>query len=165
MRSSKAFLLCCLLILGALLALSFGEQKQEGAGSAPELKSLVRMDLLFSPADRTIQTRRNIFAAHLSGGSRSSAQGVFGTGEDIGRGDNALQQGQAGFSVNLRYVGYVKSGPKITALIVFEGEVLAVERGEMIAFGVQVIAISKEEIEVMGPDQESRKFPLEGDRT
>lgn len=66
-------------------------------------------------------------------------------------------------SVDIRYMGYVKSGPKITALIVFQGEPLAVEQGEIIALGVQIVSISKEQIEVRGPDNEIRKFPLEGD--
>ena len=66
-------------------------------------------------------------------------------------------------ALGIRFIGYVKSGPKITALILFEGEALAVDVGEEIAEGVSISKITLEDITVIGPDQEPRKFPLEGE--
>ena len=63
----------------------------------------------------------------------------------------------------LRYIGYVKSGQKITALILFEGEALAVDVGEEIAEDVSISKITLENITMIGPDQEPRTFPLEGE--
>jgi hypothetical protein len=63
----------------------------------------------------------------------------------------------------LRYIGYVKSVQKITALILFEGEALAVDVGEEIAEGVSISKITLEDITVIGPSQEPWKFPLEGE--
>ena len=64
--------------------------------------------------------------------------------------------------LNIRYIGYIVSDEKIVALIIFDGNALAVEKGEMINKKVKVGEITPEEIEFMGPDSEKRKYSLEG---
>lgn len=64
-----------------------------------------------------------------------------------------------------RYIGYIVFGEKIVALIIIDGNALAVEKGEMISEGVKVGEITPEEIEIMGPDSEKRKYSLEGKRS
>ena len=64
--------------------------------------------------------------------------------------------------LNIRYIGYIVSDEKIVALIIFDGNTLAVEKGEMINKKVKVGKITPEEIEFIGPDSEKRKYSLEG---
>lgn len=64
---------------------------------------------------------------------------------------------------DLRYIGFIESGKKIVALIVFDGESLAVEKGELISEGVEIGEITIMDIEVIGPDSNRRKFSLEGE--
>ena len=49
------------------------------------------------------------------------------------------------------------------ALIIFDGESLAVEKGELISEGVEIGEITLQDIEVIGPDSNRRKFSLEGE--
>jgi len=66
--------------------------------------------------------------------------------------------------VNIRYIGYVISADKMVALIVFEGNALAVERGELISEGVKIGKITPEEIEIVGSDSQKRRYYLEGEK-
>jgi len=63
----------------------------------------------------------------------------------------------------LRYIGYVKSGQKIIALIFFEGEALAVEESEMISAGIRVGKVTSEEIELIDASSQKWKYSLEGE--
>jgi len=163
MRKFKPLFLGCVFLLSVLVAFTYQDQKQGGAESPPEQKSLVRMDLLIFPDQKPERSQRNIFTVRISGGRESGIENVLNNSENIERTEAGRPEEQGRFSVYIRYMGYVKSGPKITALIVFEGEALAVEKGEMIALELQVVEITTEEIEVIGPDQQLLKFPLEGD--
>ncbi len=62
---------------------------------------------------------------------------------------------------NIKYIGYVVSCEKIVALIIIDGNALAVEKGETISEGAKVGEITPEEIEIIGPDSEKRKYSLE----
>ncbi|MGB2845701.1 MAG: hypothetical protein WBC02_12675, partial [Candidatus Aminicenantaceae bacterium] len=66
--------------------------------------------------------------------------------------------------LQIRYVGYVISGEKVIALIIFRGNTLAVEKGEMISEGVKVGEITSAAIEIVSSNSEKRKFPLEGEK-
>jgi Tfp pilus assembly protein PilP len=121
------------------------------------------MELLVFPEKKPARSQRNIFTVQISGGLESEFENVLSNRENIERTEAGQPEDQARFAVNIRYMGYVKSGSKITALIVFQGEALAVEKGEMIALELQVVEITTEEIEVIGPDRQLLKFPLEGD--
>jgi tetratricopeptide (TPR) repeat protein len=64
-------------------------------------------------------------------------------------------------ALNIRYIGYIVSSEKIIALIILDGNILAVEKGEMISKGVKIGEITPEVIEVLGPDLEKKKYFLE----
>ena len=67
-------------------------------------------------------------------------------------------------ALNIRYIGYVVSSEKIVALLILEGNILAVEKGEMISKGVKIGEITPEVIEVIGPELEKKKYFLEGEK-
>lgn len=157
---ASAILFFCL----SLLSGEELEKKQEEGKKQGEFPSFIRKDLLVRPERRLQPPRRNIFMP-----SRSSPveedPGYAGQKINLGRSGLDIQdkeEKQAGPVLNLRYLGYVQSAGKLVALIVFEGQLLAVEKGEMISEGVKVGEISPEEIEIIGPDSLSRKFSLEG---
>ncbi|MCK4364290.1 MAG: hypothetical protein KAW85_05775, partial [Candidatus Aminicenantes bacterium] len=73
-------------------------------------------------------------------------------------------EGSSSLPLNIRYIGYVISDDKMVALIVFEGDALAVESGEVISEGVKIGKITPEEIEIVGSDSQKRRYYLEGER-
>lgn len=164
MNNSKSIVFFCALFLIVQAVSSVRSQETEGSEPLREQMRLVRMDLLVVPERTLERSQRNIFTVRMSGGVDAEMNNALRNRENIESNPAALQDEQARFSVNIRYMGYVKSGLKITALIVFEGEALAVDKGEMIALDLQIAEISTEEIQVIGPDRAKLTFPLEGDR-
>jgi hypothetical protein len=128
-------------------------------------KNLIRKDLLFEKKEKLSPPRRNIFSpqgvsvaqAESPPAEAGASQKVpFPSGEDS-EGDST------GTKPDLRYLGYVKSGQKITALIFFEGEALAVVEDEMIRVGIRIGKVTSEEIELIGADSQKWKYSLEGE--
>lgn len=127
--------------------------------------SLIRKDLLVVDTKKLDPPKRNIFTPNSAGRVESAAYEDMNERRQAERKNmEALESERpSARSLGLRYIGYVKSGQKITALILFEGEALAVDVGEEIAEGVSISMITLEDITVIGSDQEPRKFPLEGE--
>ena len=165
MRYFKPVVLCLVLVLVWVGSVSAQIPSQEKEKIDPPAKSLIRKDLLAGEVRKLDPPKRNIFTA--------SPGGWQGIEEFDGLSEIQMTEEQnievleeelpAVYTMALRYIGYVKSGKKITALILFEGEALAVDVGEEIAEGVSVTKISLEDITVVGLDQEPRTFPLEGE--
>jgi hypothetical protein len=130
------------------------------------------MDLLERAKSETGLPTRNIFAprqasavpATISQGNQSplpSPNLPSDHPQTAGQGDTEPQA--AVFSIDLRYIGFVVSPQKVIALIVFQGQTLAVAEGEVISEGIRVGKITKEQFEVILPDSSKRSFSLEGD--
>ena len=164
MNNFKWIVFFCALFLIVQAVSPVRSQEAEGSEPLREQMRLVRMDLLVVPERKLERSQRNIFTVRMSGGVDAEMNNALRNMKNIESNPAALQDEQARFSVNIRYMGYVKSGVKITALIVFEGEALAVDKGEMIALDLQIAEISTEEIQVIGPDRAMLTFALEGDR-
>jgi hypothetical protein len=126
---------------------------------------LIRMDLLTHDIKKLDPAKRNIFIPNSSGRLEvEEFEAVNERQQAEQQNIEALEAEQLSKRpLGLRYIGYVKSIQKITALILFEGEALAVDVGEEIAEGVSISKITLEDITVIGPDQEPWKFPLEGE--
>ena len=120
-----------ILFLSMGLSVWAGEEKLQTKGlETGGGKSLIRKDLLLREKIELGNPVRNIFTL------RRSAR------REIQRNSVELQQSQqqnsnltnklgasSSLPVNIRYIGYVISDNKMVALIVFEGNALAVERG------------------------------------
>jgi len=63
----------------------------------------------------------------------------------------------------LKYIGFVKSGQKIIALVILEGEALAVIENEMIGEEIRVGKVTSEEIELIGANSQKWIYSLEGE--
>ena len=136
--------------------------KKEKNEEANSRVSFIRMDLLraekkpLPPAPRSIFTaKRSEYPSIASAKLKEEMERI----EEIG----GIQREQSGEYLDLRYIGYVRSGTKIVALVIFQGEALAVAEGEMIVGGITVKKIGLEEIEVIGPDSKPSMFSLEGE--
>lgn len=75
-------------------------------------------------------------------------------------GDEALSEPV----VNIRYVGFIQGKEKLLALILFNGQAVAVAAGESLGNVWTVARITAVEIEIQGPDGAPLKFTLEGER-
>jgi hypothetical protein len=155
-----------ILFLSIGLSIWAGEEKLQMKGLEKGVeKSLIRKDLLLREKIELGSPLRNIFTLKRS------------VSTQIERNPVILQQNQqhnptvpnryessSSLPVNIRYIGYVISDDKMVALIVFEGNALAVERGEVISEGVKIGKITPEEIEIVGSDSQKRRYYLEGER-
>jgi hypothetical protein len=75
-------------------------------------------------------------------------------------GDEALSEPV----VNVRYVGFIQGKEKLLALVLFNGQAVAVAAGESLGNVWTVARITAVEIEIQGPDGATLKFALEGER-
>jgi hypothetical protein len=135
-----------------------------------ERNSLLRMDLLQRPREGMTPPQRNIFAPR-TGASRPVENFPYG-GQQALPNDRAPDtpdqpaEGTAAppvFSVSLRYIGFIESSRRIIALVVFEGQAIAVVEGEVVSEGIRIGKITRDQIEIVLPDSTTRRFPLEGE--
>ncbi len=156
--------ICFSLVLFLFFTAVIFSQQEKTEEKRPPV-GLIRKDLLAFEIKKLDPPKRNIFTPNSAGMQEIDE---FEDMNEIQRaGQQNIEALEAELSsvraLGLRFIGYVKSGQKITALILFEGEALAVDVGEEIAEGVSISKITLEDITVIGPDQEPRKFPLEGE--
>ena len=155
-----------ILFLSIGLCIWAGEEKlQKNVLEKSGEKSLIRKDLLMREKIELGNPARNIFTLRRSAG-RTIERNQIQQQQNEQRNPTIPTTHEAASSlpVNIRYIGYVISDDKMVALIVFEGDALAVERGEVISEGVKIGKITPEEIEIVGSDSQRRRYYLEGER-
>ena len=140
-----------------------GEKLQKKESGERETRSLIRKELLVKETKKLGPPRRNIFSVHRSV-SREIEADEFKLQQNHQEVRALSREEASRIPLDIRYVGYIISGEKITALIIFEGNAIAVEKGEMISEGVKIGEIKLTEIEIIGSDSEKRKYPLEGEK-
>ncbi len=162
----RSRLLALLLVVFAAISLhadlSQETQKKEKDGKANPKGSFIRMDLLRAEKKPLPPAPRSIFTAQESKYPTIDTAKLQEEIEKIEQ-SGGIQREQSGEYLDLRYIGYVRSGNKIVALVIFQGEAIAIAEGEMIVEGITVKTIGLEEIEVIGPDSNTRMFSLEGE--
>ncbi len=143
-----------------------GEENQQKKGlETGGEKSLIRKDLLLREKVELGNPVRNIFSLRRSV-HREIQRDPVELKQNQQQNSNLPNKLETSFSlpVNIRYIGYVISDNKMVGLIVFEGNALAVERGELISDGVKIGKITTEEIEIVGSDSQKRRYYLEGEK-
>lgn len=165
MRYFKSICLSLVLFLFFTTLVSSQDKNQEKEEEKRPPVGLIRMDLLTQKINKLDPPKRNIFVPNSAGRFEVEELENLIERQPVELPNiEALEAEQISpRPLGLRYIGYVKSGQKITALILFEGEALAVDVGEEIAEGVSISEITLEDITVIGPSQEPWKFPLEGE--
>ncbi len=164
MRVSKVWALAAFF---SLISSSFLRADiQESATNSPrkeEAKSLIRKDLLRTHGTETGVPKRNIFAPRSHASPPLSLKAQESIGPEAAEKLPGKDEEQPAFNVNLRYVGYIESPGRMIALIILEGQALAVAEGEVVSEGIKIGKISPTEIEIIMPDSTTRKFSLEGE--
>jgi hypothetical protein len=123
---------------------------------------LVRKDLLVFAGDEVPPPRRDIFHPRASGLPVAPPPGPAKTPAPKGKGPSV--PAPPAFVLDLIYVGSVRSGGTITALITRNGQTTPVAVGDEIIPGYKVLRITADEIEVEGPNSERKTFTRQGDR-
>jgi hypothetical protein len=144
-----------LLALGAAALLAAGQ-----SGDAP--RPLIRKDLLFFPKGEIAAPVRDIFRPRATA---APAPAVRPSGPAVAPAPGTPAPAAApSFSLNISYIGSIKSGGQTIALVLRGGQTLSVKEGDEIVPGYKVISLSAESIVVQGPTGETRTFPRQGDR-
>ncbi len=155
-----------ILFLSTGLSIWAGEEKlQKKALEKGGEKSLIRKDLLVREKIELGNPVRNIFTLRRSV-SREIERNPVKLWQNQQQNPTLPNKYEASSSLplNIRYIGYVISDDKMVALIIFEGDALAVESGEVISEGVKIGEITPEEIEIVGSDSQKRRYYLEGEK-
>jgi len=168
MPSKKFIQLFLIFFLSAVLCFSAGEDKIKPKKLLKKIseeilgKSLIRKDLLFEKGENLSPPIRSIFSPR----KRRKSEAEFLPGEVQKKGEGVgSESGEKALVVmpHIRYIGYINSGHRTVALIIFEEEALAVEEGEMVSEEIRVGKVSPREIEIIGPDSRKWKYLLEGE--
>jgi hypothetical protein len=149
--------LALFLFTASLLCGQEGTSKKKDVGEG-EGKSLIRKELLLKEKKGLQPPLRNIFSPRRTASSLSESKGAAPQ-----KNPGTVGPEPSHASLNLSYVGYVISGEKIIALIVLEGNILSVEKGDTIGEGITVGEITTSELEVIGPGSEKKKYSIQGD--
>ena len=135
-----------------------------------ETESLIRKELLVYRNKKFPSPQRNIFVrqgAINQQGETSSSTGrnlqILNANDSPSREEIREETEKKDMNLNLIYIGYVKSGNRVVALILLEGVPYSVESGDVLEAGGTVGEISSDDIEIIGPDSVSRRIKLEGE--
>jgi hypothetical protein len=164
MRVDKNWPFLFLFVLSLGLALWAGEMNfQEKEAGQEGKKSLIKKELLLRKKKKLSPPRRNIFSLQRT--ERGETRILPNNPQPIQKKTLGITEEEpSGLQIHLRYIGHIRSGKKIVALIILEDTALAVEKGEMISEGVQIGDVTPEYIEIIGPDSVRKKYTLEGEK-
>jgi hypothetical protein len=135
-----------------------------------ELKSLLRKDLLQVKKKDSAPPKRNIFAPRTDfsrpgeavrpGGPLPAMD--FQAADELAATDETAEAPPV-LAVNLRYIGFIGSPRRLVALVILEGQAIAVVEGDFVGEGIRIGKVSRQQIEVVLPDSSTRMFSLEGE--
>jgi hypothetical protein len=125
-------------------------------------KPLVRKDLLVFGSGQIAAPVRDIFRPKAS----ASAVAVRPLGGPAVKPPAGVVVPEAApaFALNVSYIGSIKAGGHIIALVLRGGQTLSVGEGDELAPGYKVVGVTAEAIVVQGPNGERKTFPRQGDR-
>lgn len=130
-------------------------------------QSLIRKDLLKEKPGETAPPRRDIFspgAAFAPPGPSQPGESPGGRVMDSGKPETPPAMELAEPSLDLSYIGYVQSAHKMIALVMLEGQAMAVSEGEEVLPGVKVEKVTPDRIDLIGPDAKCSSFTLQGEQ-
>lgn len=175
MRNKKTKLrilpILCFFAAGLLFPGDF-QQKEKGKDQRiDERKSLIRKELLNSLNKTLIPPKRNIFTRWRAGEDANEISAIeefrtFQVPQVPGQKRASNQQGIVleENRIGVTYIGYVKSGERVVALIIFEGDTYAVESGDVLDMGLTIGEITPDDMEIFDNGAEPRRINLEGER-
>ena len=167
MRCDVRLLPAAALLAAALCAAGAPPLKKADTAKKPDTAPLIRMDLLGVPPVEPAAPLRSIFSPGRAIAVPEPVQPIEvpvtpdGTEPGLETEAGAPPEQPA---LDLTYIGYVRSGRKIVALVILEGQALAVAEGEDVVPGLKVEKIGPERIDVVGPDGKRMSVPIQGEQ-
>ena len=144
--------------------------KAAKAAAEKGVKSLVRRDLLTLKKTEAAPPKRNIFAPRIGPSRPAEAAGPAQPqpAPDFSAGGEPAEAKETApappvITVDLRYIGFIVSARRLVALVIFEGQAIAVVEGDVVGEGIRVGKVNREQVEVVLPDSSTRTFSLEGE--
>ncbi len=138
-----------------------------------QIKKIIRLDLLKPKTKEIVLPVRNIFtgqkinetSASDQGGSlkKGISAGDLGLTAELSEKKEGLADREKTMAFNLKYLGYIASMEKKVALIFYEGEILAVEKGAILPGRVEVVDVAVSCLVVREPGSEKLVIKLEGE--
>lgn len=146
-----------------------GLTQQNENQKSEEQKSLVMKELLKPRKKSLPPPKRNIFTRKRENfnAGELSPRGNFSSPGQISQKENSPEEKKAAeeeAQVNVKYIGYVRSGTKVVALIILEGQTYAVESGDVLEMGVTIGEITPDDLEVLERGTQPKRVKLEGER-
>lgn len=145
----------------------FPQDQKENRQKKKEPHSLVRRDLLTPTRKFLPAAQRNIFTRQRTASGEEgipfSGAADFQTPEQIKSASQPVSAVEEVRSI-IRYIGYVRSGDRVVALIIVEGNTYAVESGDVLEMGVSISEITPNEIEISDRGSEPVRISLEGEK-
>jgi len=161
------FFLLILVFLFVLSVLYPGIPPQDG--KEKRQNSLIMKELLILPKKSLAPPKRNIFTRQRanSGANEFSPSGDFQSpaqtsGQKISPDQEKSAMEEA--LINVKYIGYVKSGKRVVALIILDGQTYAVESGDILEMGVAIGEITSDDMEIFDQGSEPKRITLEGEK-
>jgi hypothetical protein len=155
------------ILVGALLAAGASPGEKADAVKKPDPVPLLRVDLLKALPPEPAAPIRSIFSPGRAVAApepvRAPDPSAAPAGEEPGveaPPETAAEQS----APDLAYIGYVRSGRKVVALVISEGQAVAVAEGEEVVPGLKVEKIGPDRIDVVGPDGKRRSVPIQGEQ-
>lgn len=150
----------------ALLFPGARAEEKAPAAKKPAAKPLIRTDLLRLPPPEPTAAIRDIF----SPGRAVAVPAVVAPG--LAEPSDEEEPGPEGApeavpeepALDIAYLGYVRSGGKMVALVFADGMALAVAEGEEVFPGVTVEKIGPDRIDVVESDGKRTSVPIQGEQ-
>lgn len=167
MKSNRlTVLFFCLVLIIVLHGNANQDQSNEKTADPKTGNGLIRKDLLVTQEQPLKMPERNIFKPdrRRTASEVQEDSGPIVPTEELSAPDEGDAEIVTGWTGQLRYIGYIGSLKRTVALIIFNGEALAVETGEQISDEITVTKISPLEVEFEGPDSMQIKAVFEGEK-
>ena len=143
----------CLLVTSVLYPGMASQDKSEKRQEKKVHKSLVMKELLRPSKKSLAPPKRNIFTRQRAnpGTNEFSPSGDFQSPEQTSGQEVTLDQKKAAMvedRLNVKYIGYVRSGERVVALILLGRRSYAVASGDILETGLTIGEITPDDIEI-----------------
>lgn len=165
---AKLSLLVFVAFVSGIFLYSDPSQKKDARESQQqqETGSLIRKDLLVPKNRKFPPPQRNIFVRQRMSSQPNETSSLPAGNYQMSNSETPSSQQETSsedVTFNLTYIGYVESGNRIVALILWEGETYAVESGDVLTGGITIGEITPDDLEIIDSDSVSRRIKLEGE--
>lgn len=143
-----------LILIACAARLLSSPQEKPKKPAAVETKPLILMGLLAADQGEPAPPLRDIFRPKFT-----AAPAVRPAASPQAKRDEAPPAvTQPTFTLELTYIGSIRSGGRIVALVQRGGQTVPVAEGEEVVPGYRVVRITADQIEIEGPNAERKTF-------